>query len=856
MKKVFIFLIFITVLTVKINSECQFENSDNIRNPIELELNESNPSHLPLEIMYDFNKINSQSKNNPNVISESYLNTIKLYLKKSAIYLKELFIMNERHKIKFEENIEDLCNNTRINFYSKQYKKGINADFLIYPYFDFKEKKQFSTAGICAIEKKTKRPIIAYIKLRVGYKDEILIKNEDYFIPNILHQLIHILGFNKKSMDYFGYNKAKRVSYIVKLGNNYFSTTYKATKAFTVLRGTYSTYIALSKNENDYNPHWNKRSFVLDLMKINNYSNLPLTRITIGTLLDSNWYFQRYYSKKCNLYIKSFFGNCLLFNGECITDSNKFGYVIYYFYKNDMRCAIFDAKKNMTYNDLGLVDYYKLKIYYTNDANYKCPIDKTKYLTDLYNKNFKETFDKISEQKINLYIPNNHICKCPMRTVFFKYPPFIPYKQDLSKINYTPITIKEKEYFITVQEKTYLSTPFCVNETLRYNNIIKVNNSYMSNYVYDEKCEFLETYSKYQKYNHHKTFYVIHNKERLYQLYMKQKELFNEEYDYMPESYTLPKDKKIFDEKFKNFELNLNNIYLVKPTQNSQGRGIYILENPKEITGDCLVTKYISNPGTLKGRKYDLRLYVLVTSYNPIIIYLHNNGIVRIASEEYKLDLKTLKNLWIHLTNTSFNEKNKEKFGKNEDPEAEEGNEWTVKTLKKHLLKKGKNVKKIFEDIKVIIAKTIFSIRNTELNLLGNNYNILHNTLYEIYGFDILIDSNDKPWLIEVNYNPSLESYSMIDKVVKSSVYLDMYNILGLIPFSHIDEKTLDKECVYKNLLEQIVEESICELNRAFGGFERVFPKKDNVDKLGKLVVNPGERNLALWNRIKNMDDF
>ena len=71
MKKVFIFLVFISVLTVKINSECQFENSDNIRNPIELELNESNPSHLPLEIMYDFNKINSQSKNNPNVISES-----------------------------------------------------------------------------------------------------------------------------------------------------------------------------------------------------------------------------------------------------------------------------------------------------------------------------------------------------------------------------------------------------------------------------------------------------------------------------------------------------------------------------------------------------------------------------------------------------------------------------------------------------------------------------------------------------------------------------------------------------------------------------------------------------------------
>ena len=158
----------------------------------------------------------------------------------------------------------------------------------------------------------------------------------------------------------------------------------------------------------------------------------------------------------------------------------------------------------------------------------------------------------------------------------------------------------------------------------------------------------------------------------------------------MPESYILPVDQELFNEKFKNFKLNIDNIYLVKPTQNSQGRGIYILENPNEVSGSCLITKYIPNPGTLKGRKYDMRLYVLITSYDPLIIYLHNNGIVRIASEEYKLDLKTLKNLWIHLTNTSFNEKNKGKFGTNEEPDAEEGNEWTVKTLKKHLLNKGK----------------------------------------------------------------------------------------------------------------------------------------------------------------------
>jgi hypothetical protein len=443
-----------------------------------------------------------------------------------------------------------------------------------------------------------------------------------------------------------------------------------------------------------------------------------------------------------------------------------------------------------------------------------------------------------------------------MKTVFFKYPPFIPYKQDLSNVNIKPHTIKEKEFFITVYENTYLETPFCVNESLRYNNIIKVNNSLTTNYIYDEKCEFLETYSKYQKYNHHKSFYIIHNKEKLYQLFFKQKQLFNEEYDYMPESYVLPADKKLFDEKFKNFKLNLDNIYLVKPTQNSQGRGIYILENPNEVSGSCLVTKYIPNPGTLKGRKYDMRLYVLITSYDPLIVYLHNNGIVRIASEEYKLDLKTLKNLWIHLTNTSFNEKNKEKFGTNENPDAEEGNEWTVKTLKKHLLNKGKDVKKIFEDIKDVIAKTIISIRDKELNLKNNQFDILHNTFYEIYGFDILIDTNDKPWLIEVNYNPSLESYSIIDKVVKTSVYTDMLNTIGLISYSHIDERTLENECKYNNLLEQIVEESICEIDRFHGGFEIVFPRKNNIDRFGKLFINPGAKNLALWEKIKERDIF
>ena len=56
--------------------------------------------------------------------------------------------------------------------------------------------------------------------------------------------------------------------------------------------------------------------------------------------------------------------------------------------------------------------------------------------------------------------------------------------------------------------------------------------------------------------------------------------------------------------------------------------------------------------------KYDLRVYVLVTSYNPLKVYIYNDGLVRFATEKYSADPKALSKKYVHLTNFSVNKKN------------------------------------------------------------------------------------------------------------------------------------------------------------------------------------------------------
>mmetsp|Transcript_26391 Transcript_26391/g.63662 ORF Transcript_26391/g.63662 Transcript_26391/m.63662 type:complete len:152 (-) Transcript_26391:748-1203(-) len=73
---------------------------------------------------------------------------------------------------------------------------------------------------------------------------------------------------------------------------------------------------------------------------------------------------------------------------------------------------------------------------------------------------------------------------------------------------------------------------------------------------------------------------------------------------------------------------------------------------------NVVVSRYIANPLLLDGFKFDLRLYVLVKSFQPLEAYFYKEGFARLASVPFTKDKKRMNDRFIHLTNVAIQSKN------------------------------------------------------------------------------------------------------------------------------------------------------------------------------------------------------
>lgn len=62
----------------------------------------------------------------------------------------------------------------------------------------------------------------------------------------------------------------------------------------------------------------------------------------------------------------------------------------------------------------------------------------------------------------------------------------------------------------------------------------------------------------------------------------------------------------------------------MKPANAAQGRGITLIDDVNDVNVDetSVICRYVTNPLLINGHKFDLRVYVLVTSYEPLRVYI------------------------------------------------------------------------------------------------------------------------------------------------------------------------------------------------------------------------------------------
>ena len=175
-----------------------------------------------------------------------------------------------------------------------------------------------------------------------------------------------------------------------------------------------------------------------------------------------------------------------------------------------------------------------------------------------------------------------------------------------------------------------------------------------------------------------------------------------------------------------------------------------------------------------------MRIYVAVTCMNPLRIYIYDDGLARFATSEYKFEVNSQDNLYAHLTNYSLN-KNSENFVPNDDAEDHcVGHKWSLPALKDFLRKSGYDVDLIWNRIEDMIIKTIISVENTIYHAMEMSVPCRDNC-FEVLGFDILIDDNLKPWLLEINLSPSLNTDSALDLKIKGNMLADLFSMIGIV---------------------------------------------------------------------------
>ena len=223
-----------------------------------------------------------------------------------------------------------------------------------------------------------------------------------------------------------------------------------------------------------------------------------------------------------------------------------------------------------------------------------------------------------------------------------------------------------------------------------------------------------------------------------------------------------------------------NNMWIIKPINLNRGRCIQVMNDTdaivdyllkiqeiKKLESDnndnfkcehILLQKYLEKPLLYQGRKFDIRIWIMLISGQENFVYIFKQGHLKATCAQYDINSSSP---FIHLTNYSVQKHNVD-FSK-----IEIGNEISYEEFQEELDKQNSG-KNFFKDI---YPKIVYIIR-LAVGAVKSNINYLNRAnCFEIFGCDLILDQKYKPYLLEINLNPGLEiSSPLISKLVPRMV--------------------------------------------------------------------------------------
>lgn len=194
-------------------------------------------------------------------------------------------------------------------------------------------------------------------------------------------------------------------------------------------------------------------------------------------------------------------------------------------------------------------------------------------------------------------------------------------------------------------------------------------------------------------------------------------------------------------------------MYIVKPVNSAMGRGIRLIRDAAHLVAtlpkgeSAIVQEYLDKPLLIEGYKFDLRIYVFVLSYNPLRVFVYDDGLVRLGTTKYAMPTaENIDDLFMHLTNYSIN-----KFSDTFDEvdSESEGSKRTLQWLFAWLADQGKDASAVWDSICDVVIKTLIAGLPQNRHTCGlipdtvdltKTHPVENSRCFAIYGFDVLLD--------------------------------------------------------------------------------------------------------------------